>query len=90
LTAFDDTSTRAATYKVIINTLKGLPGTKLDAAWGLTGLVALYAIRYTCLKLERRFPHRGMSSGTMLHCAYNLTYFQRAYSSSSVCFGTPL
>ncbi|KIJ98420.1 hypothetical protein K443DRAFT_9159 [Laccaria amethystina LaAM-08-1] len=56
ITGFD---TRAATYKVIINTLKGLPGTKLDAAWGLTGLVALYAIRYTCLKLERRFPHRA-------------------------------
>ncbi|KAJ2917208.1 hypothetical protein MD484_g3170, partial [Candolleomyces efflorescens] len=43
ITGFD---TRAATYKVVINTLKGLPRTKLDAAWGLTGLVGLYAIRY--------------------------------------------
>ena len=76
MTVIDETSTRAATYKVIINTLKGLPRTKLDAAWGLTGLVALYVIRYTCLKLERRFPHRGMSSRRpVLHHAYNLTSF---------------
>ncbi|KAG1871719.1 sulfate transporter family-domain-containing protein [Suillus subluteus] len=37
-------NTRAATYEVIINTLKGLPRTALDAAWGLTGLFSLYAI----------------------------------------------
>lgn len=53
-------STRAATYKVIINTLKGLPNTKLDAAWGLTGLVSLYVIRIACDKLTKRFPRRGM------------------------------
>jgi solute carrier family 26 (sodium-independent sulfate anion transporter), member 11 len=55
ITGFD---TRAATFKVIINTLKGLPRTQLDAAWGLTGLVALYLIRYTCLYLTRKFPRR--------------------------------
>ncbi|KAG6920007.1 hypothetical protein DXG01_013356 [Tephrocybe rancida] len=47
ITGFD---TRASTYKVIINTLKGLPRTKLDAAWGLTGLVALYGIRIFVLR----------------------------------------
>ncbi|KAH0830499.1 sulfate permease [Lanmaoa asiatica] len=52
-------NTRAATYKVIINTLKGLPRTSLDAAWGLTGLVALYSIRIICTKLQRRFPRRS-------------------------------
>ncbi|KAF9466400.1 sulfate permease [Collybia nuda] len=56
ITGFD---TRAATYKVIINTLKGLPRTKLDAAWGLTGLVALYGIRILCDHAGRRFPHRA-------------------------------
>ncbi|SJL01238.1 related to sulfate permease II [Armillaria ostoyae] len=56
ITGFD---TRAATYKVIINTLKGLPNTKLDAAWGLTGLVALYAIRIICDRLAKRFPRRS-------------------------------
>ncbi|KIP06016.1 hypothetical protein PHLGIDRAFT_107526 [Phlebiopsis gigantea 11061_1 CR5-6] len=50
--------TRAATYKVIINTLKFLPKTKLDAAFGITGLFFLYAIRMTCDWLSRRYPHR--------------------------------
>ncbi|KAG1832698.1 sulfate transporter family-domain-containing protein [Suillus variegatus] len=52
-------NTRAATYEVIINTLKGLPGTKLDAAWGLTGLFSLYAIRIICDHLSKRYPRRA-------------------------------
>ncbi|KAK0210542.1 sulfate transporter family-domain-containing protein [Desarmillaria ectypa] len=51
--------TRATTYEVIINTLKGLPRTKLDAAWGLPGLVALYIIRFSCDRLAKRFPRRA-------------------------------
>ncbi|CDO76529.1 hypothetical protein BN946_scf184750.g9 [Trametes cinnabarina] len=54
-TGFD---TRAATYKVIINCLKFLPVTKLDAAWGITGLFCLYAIRIACDQLGKRFPRR--------------------------------
>lgn len=53
ITGFD---TRAACYKVIINTLKGLPGTKLDAAFGLTGLFFLYAIRFSCDLASKKFP----------------------------------
>ncbi|KAF8892628.1 sulfate transporter family-domain-containing protein [Infundibulicybe gibba] len=56
ITGFD---TRAATYLVIINTLKGLPRTTLDAAWGLTGLASLYIIRIICLRLTERFPRRA-------------------------------
>ncbi|KZT28571.1 sulfate permease [Neolentinus lepideus HHB14362 ss-1] len=56
ITGFD---TRAATYKVIINSLKGLPRTKLDAAFGLTGLVALYCIRSGLQVLSRRYPRRA-------------------------------
>ncbi|KAJ6547336.1 sulfate permease [Mycena capillaripes] len=52
-------NTRAATYLVIINTLKGLPKTTLDAAWGLPSLVALYAIRILCDKLGKRYPRRA-------------------------------
>ncbi|KAL4251638.1 SLC26A/SulP transporter family protein [Abortiporus biennis] len=55
ITGFD---TRAATYKVIINTLKGLPRTKLDASFGLVALFFLYAIRITCDWLGRRYPRR--------------------------------
>ncbi|KAF2156423.1 sulfate permease-like protein [Myriangium duriaei CBS 260.36] len=51
-------STRDATYKVIINTLKGLPRTKLDAAMGLTALFLLYFIRYVFNQLSKRDPSR--------------------------------
>lgn len=52
-------STRAATYLVIIDTLKGLPITTRDAAFGLTGLFALYAIRILCDFFTKRYPRRG-------------------------------
>lgn len=49
-------NTREATYKVIINTLKGLPRTQLDAAMGLSALFALYFIRFFCSFMGRRNP----------------------------------
>ncbi|KIK59669.1 hypothetical protein GYMLUDRAFT_261679 [Collybiopsis luxurians FD-317 M1] len=52
-------NTRAATYEVIINTLKGLPRTTKDAAFGLTGLFALYGIRIMCDQLTKRLPGRA-------------------------------
>ncbi|KAG7092248.1 hypothetical protein E1B28_008613 [Marasmius oreades] len=56
ITGFD---TRAATYLVIINTLKRLPKTTLDAAWGLPALVGLYGIRMVCDYLSKRYPQRA-------------------------------
>lgn len=56
ITGFD---TRAATFHVVINTLKGLGRTQKDAAFGLVGLVTLYAIRMTCNHLSRRYPRRA-------------------------------
>ncbi|KAI0253952.1 sulfate permease [Lactifluus subvellereus] len=56
ITGFD---TRAATYHVIINTLKHLGRTHKDAAFGLVGLLSLYAIRMTCDYLSRRYPRRA-------------------------------
>lgn len=56
ITGFD---TRAETYRVIINTLKGLPRTKLDAAFGLTGLTCLYLIRYACEWATKKWPRRA-------------------------------
>ncbi|KAH9171499.1 sulfate permease [Lactarius sanguifluus] len=56
ITGFD---TRAATFHVIINTLKGLGRTKKDAAFGLVALFFLYAIRMTCDYLSRRYPRRA-------------------------------
>ena len=56
ITGFD---TRAATYKVVINSLKNLGGSKLDAAMGLTALVMLYLIRSACNVLAKRIPSRA-------------------------------
>ncbi|KAI9845808.1 MAG: Sulfate permease 2 [Sclerophora amabilis] len=49
-------STRESTYKVIINTLKYLPDTKLDAAMGLTALTMLYLIRSACSFGTKKVP----------------------------------
>jgi sodium-independent sulfate anion transporter 11 len=51
-------NTRAATYTVVINTLKYLKHTKLDAAIGLSALVLLYAIRSACKFAAKKFPSR--------------------------------
>ncbi|OTB15049.1 hypothetical protein K445DRAFT_61511 [Daldinia sp. EC12] len=51
-------STRDATYMVIINTLKNLKYTTIDAAMGLTALLMLYIIRGTCTYLAKKYPQR--------------------------------
>ncbi|KKY25323.1 putative sulfate permease [Phaeomoniella chlamydospora] len=51
--------TRAATYTVVINILKHLGRTKLDAAMGLTALFTLYAIRGACSYAAKKFPRRA-------------------------------
>lgn len=51
-------NTRESTYKVIINTLKGLPRTKLDAAMGLSALFLLYLIRFFCEFMSKRQPSK--------------------------------
>lgn len=56
LMGLTDVSNRDAAYKVIINTLKHLPETKLDAAMGLTALLFLYVIRFTLTSAAERFP----------------------------------
>lgn len=52
-------NTRDAPYMVIINTLKNLPSTKLDAALGLTALLMLYLVRGVCSYLSKKHPHRA-------------------------------
>lgn len=48
--------TRAATYKVIISIFKYLHLSTLDAAYGVTALVALYAFKWTFTYLPKRYP----------------------------------
>ncbi|OCH95309.1 sulfate permease [Obba rivulosa] len=56
ITGFD---TRAATYEVFINTLKGLGRIKKDAAFGIPALISLYIIRWACERLAKRYPSRA-------------------------------
>lgn len=58
LMGIPNVNNRDPTYLVIINTLKGLPNTKLDAAMGLTALAMLYAIRIFCSVMTKKQPNR--------------------------------
>jgi sodium-independent sulfate anion transporter 11 len=51
-------NTREAPYKVYINTLKGLPDAKLDAAIGISSIILLFAIQEFCAKMEVRQPSK--------------------------------
>lgn len=65
---------RGPTYLVIIDTLKGLPRTKLDAAMGLTPLFLLYAIRYFCNFMTKKQPNRK-----------KMWFFVRIFAFSGCC-----
>ncbi|KAL4912031.1 sulfate transporter family-domain-containing protein [Aspergillus aurantiobrunneus] len=54
-----DFDTRGATYMTIINTLKYLPSSNLDAAMGVTACAMLYIIRFACNTAAKRQPHRA-------------------------------
>jgi sodium-independent sulfate anion transporter 11 len=49
-------NTRGSTYLVIIDTLKNLGLTSLDAALGLTALAMLYIIRFACNQGAKKIP----------------------------------
>ncbi|KAH8654964.1 sulfate transporter family-domain-containing protein [Tricladium varicosporioides] len=51
-------NTREAPYLVILNTLKALGKTRLDATIGLTSIALLFFIRSLCAGMEVRQPHR--------------------------------
>ncbi|CAM1505805.1 Fc.00g114420.m01.CDS01 [Cosmosporella sp. VM-42] len=59
LMGIKDVNTRGAAYKIIIDTLKGLPNTQLDAALGLTALTMLYLVRFLCSYLAKKQPQRA-------------------------------
>ena len=52
-------SNRDSTYKVVINILKHLGRSKVDAAIGLTALFLLYLIRSSCKYGARKLPQRA-------------------------------
>ncbi|KAL2863859.1 SLC26/SulP family anion transporter [Aspergillus lucknowensis] len=54
-----DFNTRGATYLTIINTLKHLPSSTVDAAMGVTACAMLYIIRAACNFGAKKQPHRA-------------------------------
>ncbi|PHH67436.1 hypothetical protein CDD81_48 [Ophiocordyceps australis] len=52
-------NSREAPYRVIIETLKRLPSTRLDAALGLSAILMLYLIRGFCSYMARHRPRRA-------------------------------
>jgi sodium-independent sulfate anion transporter 11 len=52
-------NTRASTYLVVINILKHLGRTRLDAALGLTALLLLYLTRFVFTRCAKRFPSKA-------------------------------
>ena len=52
-------SNRDSTYKVVINILKHLGRSKMDAVMGLTALTMLYAIRSACNFVARKKPNKA-------------------------------
>ena len=58
LMGISNVSNRDSTYLVVINILKHLNATRLDAAMGLTALAMLYMIRSACNYGARRMPHQ--------------------------------
>jgi sodium-independent sulfate anion transporter 11 len=54
-----DFSTHGPTYLIIINTLKYLPTSTIDASLGFTSLAMLYLIRFGCNYGAKKMPHRA-------------------------------
>ena len=52
-------NTRGATYRTVIDTLKALPSSSLDAAMGITACAMLYIIRSACTYAAKKQPHRA-------------------------------
>lgn len=72
-------NTRDSTYKVIINTLKHLPDTKLDAVFGLIPLFILYSWKYFCGTLGPKLVDRYVARSDVKRAAaykYILFYLQ--------------
>ncbi|KAK1714233.1 sulfate permease [Colletotrichum lupini] len=58
LLGIDGVNSKEAAYRVFINTARGLPRVKLDAAIGLTALVLLAAIKWYTERMARSQPKR--------------------------------
>jgi len=66
-------NTRDAPFRVILNTLKGLNRTNLDAAIGLTTILLLFAVKFLFTYLEGSQPTRKRLWATMNSLRFTFT-----------------
>lgn len=83
-------NTRQAPYLVLVNTLKGLGRTKLDAAIGITSIVLLFFIRDVCAKMEVRQPLRKRMWVTISSLRLTFTILLYTFVSWLVHRNTPV
>ncbi|GKT85703.1 LOW QUALITY PROTEIN: sulfate permease 2 [Colletotrichum tofieldiae] len=84
LLGIDGVNSKAAAYRVFIDTAQGLPRAKLDAAIGLTALVLLAAIKWYCERMAKAQPrHKRIWE---LLCSLRMTFTIVLYT---LLFGEP-
>ena len=49
-----------SSLEIFWNTLRNIRKARLDAALGISGLASLYIIRWVCVALTKKYPHRGL------------------------------
>lgn len=68
-------NTRTSTYKVIINTLKHLPDTKLDAVFGLIPMFLLYFWKWWCNSMGPKLVDRYYAKDSKQNFYWKKFYF---------------
>lgn len=53
-------NSRGTQFEILWNLLKNISQTRLDAVFGLTGIVFLYAYRFYCDRISKQYPKHGM------------------------------
>lgn len=65
-------NTRESPYKVLLNTMKHLPDSGLDASIGISSIILLFAIQHVCEKMEVRQPSKKRMWSMI--CSLRLTF----------------
>ncbi|KAK2055542.1 sulfate permease [Colletotrichum caudatum] len=71
LLGIDGVNSKAAAYRVFVDTVRGLPRTRLDAAVGLTALALLAGVKWYCERMARAQPRRRRTWETL--CSLRMT-----------------
>ncbi|KAK2026582.1 sulfate permease [Colletotrichum zoysiae] len=72
LLGIDGVNSKAAAYRVFVDTVRGLPRIRLDAAVGLTALALLAGIKWYCERMARAQPRRRRTWEML--CSLRMTF----------------